>query len=286
MNLANRILSKTTRESARALKRLKQTLRRDSSREQLIVFVVGCQRSGTSMMNKTFERHPEAAVYDEISPLSSGDKIEGLRLNPIPDVKRVFERNPADIIVTKPLVESHRLIHLLDSFPNSKAIWMYRDYRDVVNSNIKRFGAENGFNDLAPIISNEEGNWRNEIVSETTRQIISKYSDEPLSSFDAAALFWYSRNMLFFDQDLQSDRRILLCSYDSFVSSTASATKDIYNFLGLDFSTNILDQRVNAASVKKGNHLELNSRIDSLCQELYKQLEEADPRLNGVNKIA
>ena len=60
---------------------------------------------------------------------------------------------------------SQNILKLLNYFSNPKAIFMYRNYKDVVNSNLNHFGIDNGINDLRPIHNNENNNWRSEYVS-------------------------------------------------------------------------------------------------------------------------
>ena len=148
---------------------------RDHSKK--ILFIVGCQRSGTTMMSEVFELDLRAKVYGEFSKLSSEDYL-GIRLNPLSSVEKVVKKQRAPLIVLKPLVESQNLTKLLSFFPGSKALWMYRHYKDVARSNLNKFGESNGIKDLRPIILNEDRNWRSEFVPDTVRHEVAKYFSE------------------------------------------------------------------------------------------------------------
>ncbi|MEN8008212.1 MAG: hypothetical protein ABFS42_14420, partial [Candidatus Krumholzibacteriota bacterium] len=156
----------------RLRKRIRQFLKYRSGQDKSVLFIVGCQRSGTSMIHHLFRLDPDTVTYDEISPLSSADPVEGLRLNPLEEVRARILNDRAPLVVCKPLVESQNLDVLLDLFPVTRAVWMYRDYRAVVLSNLKYFGPDTGHKDLAPIVAAEASNWRAEKLAAADRDII------------------------------------------------------------------------------------------------------------------
>ena len=102
-----------------------------------VLMIVGCQRSGTTLMARLFDADRDCRVFEEFSSLSSVGK-DGIRLNPLPDVAAVLSRVPAPLVVMKPLVETQRVRTLLNYFPNAKALFMYRRYADVANSDLQQ----------------------------------------------------------------------------------------------------------------------------------------------------
>ena len=64
------------------------------------------------------------------------------------------------LIVAKPLVESQNVRDILDWAPEARAIWIYRDFRDVAASNPEYFGGDKGHRDLAHILATDDANWR------------------------------------------------------------------------------------------------------------------------------
>ena len=111
------------------------------------------------MLSEVFARDPGSDVFPEKSELSLPKSESRLRLRPLADVRRRLEKNTADLVVLKPLVESQRAGDLLDGLPNCRAVWLFRDYRDVVRSNLKMFGTDNGRRDLAAVL-NDADDWR------------------------------------------------------------------------------------------------------------------------------
>ena len=137
-----------------------------------ILFIIGCQRSGTTLMTEILEKDWDVKVYPEHSPLSNQDRLDGLRLNPLPEVKRALDADRYPLVVLKPLVETQNADGLLEFFPRSRAIWMYRHYRDVANSNLKRFGMDNGRKNLSHIARNDITNWRAERLPQEVRDLV------------------------------------------------------------------------------------------------------------------
>ena len=239
-----------------------------------ILFIVGCQRSGTSLMNRIFARDLNASVYRESSQLSSRDK-ERLRLNPLPEVKDILSKNKAPLIVIKPLVESQNILDWLGSFSSSKALWMYRNYKDVAKSNRKRFDENQSILDLKTIIQKTPGNWRAEKVSDAVHATISKYFYDDMSVYDAAALFWYARNQLYYELNLENNAQVFICKYEDLVLNPVTTMRDIYQFLNIDSrQINKIDE-VHSNSIGKGNAIELSQSVEKLCRELQEKLDRS-----------
>ena len=241
--------------------------------EKRILFIIGCQRSGTTMMQKVFEKDLKSKVYGEFSKLSYWDPKK-IRLNPMDQLKREFGKVSPPLIVLKPLVETQNIDELLDYFPESKALWMFRNYKDVTASNLINFGPKNGINDLRPIVKGDPLNWRSEGASEQVRKVVSKYFSEDMKETDAAALFWYARNSLFFDLDMQNKPEIMMCRYDDLVKNPAEMVPEIYDFIDSPFPGGEIVKDINANSIGKGKDIKLNPEIEALCQGLQQRLDE------------
>jgi hypothetical protein len=239
--------------------------------QKKLVFILGCQRSGTTLMARIFNRDLQSKVYTAFSNLSSRDP-DRLRLDPLPMVAKRFEKERAALVVAKPIVESQNAVELLDFFEDAKVIWMFRNPKDVVRSNIKRFGNKNGLKDISPIIRKESGNWRSEKVTHQTRKFIYSHFSVDMQAEDAAALFWYSRNQLFFDQNLQDHPRVKLCLYDDLVTRPDITMRKLYRFIDQTYPGNRLVSEVNPYSVNKGQDIGLTSDILQRCETSFEQL--------------
>jgi len=242
-----------------------------NSKEKTIALIVGCQRSGTTMLSGIFEKDWEIKNYSEKSILSKNDP-KRLRLDPLPQVLAIMQKTNAPVVALKPLVESQNTTKLLDFFENSKAIWVFRNYKDVASSNLKKFGRENGINNLRPLVSNEANNWRSNNVSEKTRELAKKIFSEDMKQEDAAALFWYCRNILFFEQNLQSNEKVLLCKYEDLVTKPKKIMEGIYSFLGLQKPSEKIVLGIHAGSISKGKDVKLSPEVEELCENLYEKI--------------
>ena len=238
-----------------------------------VLIILGCQRSGTSLIYWIFERDFNTKIYREKSLLNNRDH-EGLRLNPTYQILKEFSKYDKKLIVIKPLVESQNANLLLHRIPNSKIIWMYRNYNDVVLSNIKAFGINNGINDIKPIVNNNRKNWRCQRVSKETQSIINKYFSTTMNPFDAAALFWFVRNRFFFEQRLDQNKNVMLCRYEDLVYQPEPVVKNIYDFIGYHYPGKRITNGIHTKSVGKGCKVNLSPKISQLCDEILRKLED------------
>lgn len=238
-----------------------------------VVLILGIQRAGTSMMYWVFERDMGVKVYRESSKLSSLDTNEHVRLNPLSSVVTEIDRHQLPMVVFKPLVESQRAHELMAAFPGSKVLWAYRHYQDVAASNLKAFGADNGHRDLQPFLTNDPNNWRSQNSSEETRQTIRRFYEMDLNPFDAAALFWWARMQLYFEQSLDKNPNVLLSRYEDLVTHPAQTMKRTYTFLGRPYPGDHIVKDVNAQSLGKGRVTKLSPAVDKLCGDLLDRLD-------------
>ncbi len=114
-------------------------------RRALLVF--GCQRSGTTMLQQSLlDRSWRVIILEEHDRrlVRSTDR-ERLRWDSLDLVSARMMALPFELVVAKPLVESHRARELLDSFERAKGIWMLRHYLVVADPDLRRFGTDNGY---------------------------------------------------------------------------------------------------------------------------------------------
>ena len=247
------------------------------------VFIVGFQRSGTTMILNVLGRCPK------IHAIHEGDGIimeaKYYRLISENGLRKTIFRTPEPIIIFKPLNDSQYIDRLLKVHPASKAIWVYRDFRDSITSAVKLFG-----NDYREIISEiNKGQFTNpgneafgERLSEKNLATIKSFANDPLSHYDAAALIWYLRNWIYFNLNLKDKKNVLICKYEDLVLSANKYFKRIFDFLGADFSPLYVND-VHSHSVNKKDRKSMQPAIETLCEDMLERLNnEYTKQLNAI----
>jgi hypothetical protein len=257
-----------------ASKRVYQTARWRNLEQPRVLFIVGCQRSGTTLMVRLFDADINCRVFGEFSELSSADKQAGIRLNPLPDVAAVINRVPAPLVVAKPLVETQNVRTLLNYFPGSRALFMYRRWADVARSDLAEFGVRNGISNIRPIAEGNHHNWRSAGASRTVREIVRRYYSEDMNPNDAAALFWFARNQLFFDLELASCANVMLCKYEHLTREPAVLMRRIYDFVAVPVPDLSHTAQVHSSSVRKGSEAGFSTPVQALCDQLERRLDD------------
>ncbi|MEO1017917.1 MAG: sulfotransferase [Pseudomonadota bacterium] len=242
-----------------------------------LLFILGCQRSGTSLMVQIFARDWNTRVFGErFNRLTSDDREWGIRLNDLPKVRSTLEVIRSPFLVAKPLVESQQARRLLRYFPNARVVWLYRDYRDVAASNLQRWGMENGVATLRPLISGETGNWRSEHVDPRSRSLITEHFREDMSPYDAAALFWFMRNRQFMRNRLYLNdmaNRVMLLPYERLAREPLEVMSSLYAMMDMPFPGAHVIRDVHVKSLGKGNKIPLSPAVEQHCQQLLERLD-------------
>jgi len=239
-----------------------------------VFLIMGCQRSGTSLLAHVFNELDYTRVFGEFSSLSNQDLDNKIRLNPVNIVNKQLSKIKAPLVFIKPLVESQNAITLLSAIPRSKVIWVYRHYKDVVSSDLKKFKNTGGVGNLIPIVNNDQSNWRAQGTSSETREIIKKHFSEDMSPQVAASLFWYVRNVLFFEQDLSNNSNVYLLNYDSFVQDPTNKLNHLLAENNFPLATQDITNKVFTSSVARAKNIEVPQEIDELCTTLYNRLNQ------------
>jgi hypothetical protein len=242
------------------------------------LLVVGCQRSGTSLMHHLLRLDFHTVTYDEESPLSAGDPVEGLRWAPLDEVARRFAADRAALVVAKPLVESQNLDRLLETLPGSRALWMYRDFGAVARSNVKYFPPGTSHRDLQPILAGDQANWRAERLGPGARELIARLYRPDLPAEDAAALFWYARNSLLFEHGLDRDPRLRACRYEDLLRDPAGVMRDVYTFIGRPWPGDRIVSDVEPAPARAAAPPALDPAVAEACAGMLARLD-ALPRV-------
>jgi hypothetical protein len=150
---------------------------------------------------------------------------------------------------------------------------MYRNYKDVARSYLRQWGIRKGVEELRTIVENERGNWRSETVPATARKLVLDHFSENIDPYDAAVLFWYVRNSLFFELELDENPNLLMCEYEDFVTSPSEVIRNTYKAIGCNYPGHKIVKKIHPKSINKGKDIELSPDIEGHARELWSKLE-------------
>jgi hypothetical protein len=204
------------------------------------------------------------------------DDARGRRLLPPPEIERMTARERAPLLIAKTLRESQHASRILDELPSARGIWIYRNYRDVARSHMTYWYETVGMKKLQPVLDGAtDAHWASERVSEETRAIVREHLSPQAGPADAAALLWYARNALYFEQRLDVHNRVLLVRYEDIVSSPVESFEKIYDFLSCTFPGKRIVSNVHARALGRGRDLTLSPGVRQVCEGMMERLDEA-----------
>ena len=252
-------------------KHMYQSVRWRSLARPRVLLIVGCQRSGSTHIGRWFDADPDCRVFSEFSVLTSVGK-DGIRFNPLPDVAAILSRVPAPLVVARPLVETQRIRTLLNYFPGAKALFLYRRCIDVASSDLRKFGPRNAIDNLRPIASGNTHDWRSAGATPAVREQVVRFFSESMNPSDAAALFWYARNQLYFDLELAKHSETLLCRYEHLTAEPVAVMSRIYDFCDVACPDLAHLREARSSPVTKMK-LDLSPPVRALCEQLQARLD-------------
>ena len=189
--------------------------------------------------------------------------------------KRLIERARCKWVVFKPLADSQYADHLLDSYEGSKAIWIYRDYRDVANSAHRKWGSGQKWLVRQLATKDHYPHWFCERVSESARTAVQQLYHENIGEAEAAAIKWYVRNTFYFELGLDKrPEQVLFMKYEDLVHNPSTMYDLVFDFLDIDFHSTYAEGTF-TSSVGKEDSPPLASDIEATCEALLAKLDSS-----------
>ncbi|RME36696.1 MAG: hypothetical protein D6788_11055 [Planctomycetota bacterium] len=238
-----------------------------------VAFLVGCQRSGTDMCLEVLGRSMDTDVFNEDDRAA----FSRCRLRERALVLRLVERSDAPVIVFKPICDSHRTVELLGWHAPSRAIWLYRDFRDVARSTVAKWGDAN-LRHLRDLLGGggEWGwsQWNREGYDAEALAEVAPLVDEKTTPHDAAAMYWYLRNRCYFSQKLDERDDVRLFRYRDLVTRPHETFARMCAFLGLRYDETMA-RSIHARSLARGKSMALSAGVERLCTTMMDRLDAA-----------
>ena len=237
------------------------------------VYLLGVQRSGTNMLVRGLGTAPEVEVHNE----NDRAAFDRYKLRPDPVIEDIIAASRHTHVLFKPLCDSHRAPHLLDSIAAAvapRAIWAYRDVDGRVRSALAKFGDGN----LQVLREFADGTnttrWHVARIAPDTADLVRSFDYDTLTPESGAALMWYVRNRLYFDLALDARDDVYLASYNDFLADPARTMRPLAAFLGFPYR----DALVAHVSARPPTHqaaLAIDPDIRAACDDLTKRLAAA-----------
>ena len=235
------------------------------------LFVVGCQRSGTTMLMDVLDRTPLSWVYQEYDRAAFRD----WKLRPAEVRRELLARARAPWVVFKPLYDAQRLDELLAEHPGSRAIWVTRDWRDVAISSARKWGARLPLVVDRLVDEDECDHWMADRLPADRRARLAELRHPGLSIDTAAALRWWLRNEVYFDLALhERSERLLSVRYETLVASPDEAFGRLFRFL--DVTPELAwYAEVRPVARRPRRDLDVDAPVAELCDALLARLDAA-----------
>jgi len=257
------------------LRRRKRAYRRETRGGDAPRFaiVVGCQRSGTDMVLWTLDRSLDVDRFDEDSRVAFAD----CRIRSPKTRGRLLQGSDAQCVIFKPVCDSHRTDELLGQHPGGRAIWVYRDYRDVAHSAVQRWGEMNlRFVRELAAGGGDWGRrqWNRELMSPARLRAVQELVADDLTPHGAAAIYWYLVNDTFFEQQLDRRGEVTIARYEDLVTAPRDEFRRLCRFLEIGYDDGMVHD-IFARSARRRSGLPISPKIAEHCEALLARLDQA-----------
>lgn len=230
-------------------------------------FLVGCGRSGTSMLVLQLGKSWQIDVYNENNLAA----FHNWRLRDFVVIKQLVDKSHAPITLFKPILDTYRARLILNTFPAGKMLFAFRHYNDVIESSLKKFGPADRITHVNQWVEKNFDEFADLLPPDKTQQAIRNLWQPNLNPESGAALYWLLQNQLFFDLGLQHHKRVKLVQYEAVVSDPAGQMAAIANFLNLQYDKR-MTEGIFASSVQHRSQPAVDPAIAAACQTLWNKL--------------
>lgn len=235
-----------------------------------VAFVVGCQRSGTTLMIDLLDRSPDVEAHGEGSPQA----MRGYRLVSVDRLRDLIGTSPRPVVAFKPICDSQWTDVLLAEIDGSRAIWLYRNWWEVARSATRAWPGH-FVETAARFRAGDESwlEWRTERVDTATRDGFARLLEHAQDDFTAAAAFWWLRNRLPFDLGLDRHPELVWpVRYRRLVTTPDVVLRRLFGRLGLSLDPAIAAD-VHANSTRGGPPAGVPAPLADACDELLEALD-------------
>ncbi|MBZ6379676.1 hypothetical protein B5C34_15275 [Pacificimonas flava] len=235
-------------------------------RPPVTVFVTGTPRSGTNMLMYALDRTFQTTALHETDPRA----YEDFALRDLGTIRALRDSTRGSYMIVKCLMEGERLTDMTRALAPARGIWLTRHVDAMVRSHQKSFpGNREAIDEI--VADRSAGVWRARGMSEETHELLRSAYRPGLSDENAAALFWWQRNRLVFDQRLPDRPDMAILDYDRLTENPHGTGRALAARLGLPYSRFMYSGIVaRAPGVRR--EVPLAPHIRELCEEMWARI--------------
>ena len=235
-----------------------------------VALLAGVHRSGTNSMLGMLDQSLETTIFREGDARAFDDYM----MRDEATIRGLIAASKTPLVVVKALHEADRLTDLMEAFQPEGgkvfALWPFRNWRDVVNSLVRRWPtARNAIDEI--VAGTGVGEWRGLGVTDATREKIASVYRPDINNETANALFWLIRNELFFDQALEKAGNVRLLNYDAMAPDPPSEIAPLCAFLGLTMTPRMAGA-IHAKSLGRDAPPDVEPAAAILCDAMHERL--------------
>jgi hypothetical protein len=237
------------------------------------IFVFGCQRSGTTHIERLFRADPRSRVFGEFSELSTTPSHTVWM--DLPSMQAVLDDMRGEYWVIRSLLASHHARDVLEAWPDGVALWAYRDANDVVASMMNKWPGN--FRAISQgVETDEEGRWElRELWDRIEVEAAELGATGQARTRDEYGLFWYYRNLLALDLDLANHPRVLMTDYRDFTRAPDAWLERILEMAGVEAASKRYPLETRAASARSSAKPRFSPPLQERCDRLMNDLKVA-----------
>src|SRR5690606_18939230 len=167
---------------------------RNPSGHSTPLFLVGCGRSGTTMLLRHLGRSWQVEAYNENQP----EAFERWRLRDLPTIAGLISDSPAPVVAFKPILNTPQTHQFLDEFPEARLIFIFRHFDDVINSSMKKFGKANRLTHVREWMAGDFDEFK-VAPPAVTKATVEAHWRPDMGNASGAALYWLLCDRLHLD---------------------------------------------------------------------------------------
>lgn len=213
------------------------------------------------------ERSWQVDLYNENNP----EAFNNFRLRSPEVVEALVEQSLAKVVLFKPILSTQQSKTLLSRFPESKVIFAFRHYHDVINSSINRFGPDNWLDRVNKWGINDFSEFGEDQPPNRTKESFRSLWRTGLTPAEGVALYWMFYNQLYFELNLKTHDRAMLVEYESIVRKPKIEFARICQFMEIEFDPAFVDG-VFKSSIRKSAPVDLSPDLQEECEDLWVSL--------------